>query len=71
MDTSVKYCSIVYGDCDQWQTQSAQGNSTPGAPNTVTLTVISSNGSVCYSAEASNGSFILVVEGRIQSKDLE
>ena len=68
MDTSIKYCSIVYGDCDQWQTQIARGNSTPGAPNTVTLTVMISGGSVCYTAEASNGSFTLVVEGRVQSK---
>ena len=40
MDISIKYCSIVYHDCDQRQTQIAEGNSTPGAPNTVTLTVM-------------------------------
>ena len=68
MDTSIKYCSILYGDCDQRQTQNAQGNSTPEAPNTITLTVMTSGGSVCYTAETSNGSFTLVVEGRLRSK---
>ena len=64
----MKYCSIVYRDCDQRQNQFAQGNSTPGAPNTVTLSAMSSGGSVCYTAETSNGSFTLAVEGRVQSK---
>ena len=68
MDISIKYCSIVYGDCDQGQIRNAQGNSVPGSPNTVTLTVMTSSGSVCYTAETSNGSFTLVVEGRVQSK---
>lgn len=68
MDTSIKYCNIVYGDCDQRQTQTARGDSAPGAPNTVTLSVMSSDSLICYSAEASNGSFTLVVEGRVQSK---
>ena len=68
MDTSIKSCNVTYGPCGQGQTQSVHGSSTSASPNTVTLEIIVPHDSYCYTVTASNDSFTVAVDGRIQSK---
>ena len=68
MDNTTKSCSVRYGPCDNVN-KTINDDGHRKLPNTVVLQVTNPNSSFCYVVTASNGSFTLVVEGRlIQSK---
>ena len=56
-------CSIRYGTCQQEFNRSAQGNTTVESPDRVTLPNIMLGGSDCYSVNASNDTYAVIVEG--------
>ena len=63
-DTSIKSCSVVYGQqCDQMLVPGPQQSSTLEAPNSITLKVDSENFN-CYVVTASNDSFTIIEEIR-------
>ena len=63
MDTSVKSCTIMYGQCGQMAAFTSQGNSTVETPNHIILNV--DPGSLnCYVVMASSDTVTVIVEGR-------
>lgn len=65
MDTSIKTCSIKYGQCNpQFLNSTAEANSTLEAPNYIVLYV--TQGIIdCYVVKASSGGITILVDGRI------
>ena len=60
LDTSIKSCVVMYGQCGQELDQTARGNSTVEDPNTISLPM-DSDRIDCYVVTASSGSFTVVV----------
>ena len=56
-------CSIKYGPCQQPFTMTAQGSVVTGSPSTVKIDLDSDLNTYCYSINASNGTFTLLMEG--------
>ena len=66
LDTSEKSCSIWYGVCDQEQTEMAADNTTTSSVMlNLDLTNTGSNLMYCYSITARNGTYTVIVDGRI------
>ena len=63
LDTSLKSCSIQYGQCSSEMMKTASTNTTTESA-TVTLNIHAS-GSICYNVTASNGSHTVIVQGNI------
>ena len=61
LDTSEKSCSILYGVCDQEQTKMAVGNTTSSS----VMLKVDVTGSYCYTLVARNGTYTIMVDGRI------
>ena len=65
MDTSVKSCAVMYGQCGQEVAQKVKGNSTTEVPNSITLQLNPRTTIECYSVTANNNTLTVIVEGRI------
>lgn len=66
LDTSEKSCSIQYGLCGQEQTEMAADNTTTSSVMlNLDLTNTGSNLMYCYSITARNGTYTVIVDGRI------
>lgn len=64
-DTSVKSCTVMYGQCDQQLVKTAPGRSTIEAPNYIELRVDPAWSTLdCYIVTASSDTFIVMVEAR-------
>ena len=64
LDTSIKSCVVMYGQCGQ-ELLTARGNSTVEAPNTISL-LVDSDRIDCYVVTASSGSFTVIVESMVE-----
>ena len=68
LDTSIKSCVVMYGQCGQELDQTAQGNSTMEDPNTIPLPV-DSDRIDCYVVTASSGSFTVIVDSQANNEE--
>ena len=71
LDTSIKSCVVMYGQCGQELNQTIQRNSTVEDPSIISLPV-KPGGIDCYVVTASSGSFtvILDLDNKIESKGI-
>ena len=60
---NMKLCTITYGECEESLVMSAHGNTTDDSPNTVTLQLHSDLQNYCYTINATNGTFTVLIEG--------
>ena len=60
---STKWCSIKYGPCQQPFTMTAQGSNLSDSSTTVKINTNTNLDSYCYTINASNGSFTLLMDG--------
>ena len=60
-DTSVKLCTVLYGECGQELVQTTQGSSTMETPNNIVLSV-DANVLECYSVTASSDVLTVIVD---------
>ena len=65
LDTSIKSCVVMYGQCGQELKQTTQGNSTVEDPNTISLPV-DSDRIDCYVVTASSGLFSVIVDSQAE-----
>ena len=64
-----KSCSIRYGKCQERLLMTAEGATSPHSPNIVDLELVASElQSFCYTINASNTTFTVIMEGICDSK---
>ena len=68
LDTSIKSCVVMYGQCGQELNQTERGNSTVVDPNIVSVRVNSIRID-CYVVIASSGSFTVIVDSQTNDED--
>ena len=60
-DTSVKLCTVMYGECGQELVQTTQGSSTVETPNNIVLSV-DVDSLECYNVTASSDELTVIVK---------
>ena len=65
LDTNIKSCVVMHGQCGQELDQTTQRNSTVEDPNTISLPV-NSDKIDCYVVTASSGSFTVIVDSQAE-----
>ena len=68
LDTSIKSCLVMYGQCGQELDQTTRGNSTVEDPNTILLPVDSIRLD-CYVVIANSGSFTVIVDSQANNEE--
>ena len=68
-DTSVKLCTVMYGECGQELVQTTQGSSTMETPNNIVLSVDANKNLECYSVTASSDLVTVIVESVVNSEE--
>lgn len=63
-DTSIKSCTVMYGQCDQEPDKNVTGTSTVESPNLVVLQLGGGTQLECYTVTASSDTFTIIVESR-------
>ena len=69
LDTTVKTCSIRYGQCNKNLSQYAEAMSTADIIS-LKLSLELANQMYCYAIKATNGTFTVIVEGHISRSEL-
>ena len=67
-DTSVKFCTVMYGECGQELVQTAQRSSTVETPNNIVLSV-DANVLECYVVTASSDLLTVIVDSGITTPE--